>query len=367
MDSFKDPNSPFPIYFCPIISVKICVSSLIFTVYSEATVFLQGITTDLLSAGYAESTKRSRQSAWALFVRFCNACEVPQTPPSERLFMWFASWMFDKNYAVGTIHGYVHALPSYYATLGIAVSVSRLECPSLALLFRGIRRKTQRSSEQKLPFTPAILIRFKDCLNFNSSYDIAIWATLLIGFWGFLRSDNLVPKGSELFDTSHAVLVSDFNFFGNGCEIKLRRSKTNQFGERHHFVFIPRIKSSRLCPVCALKTLFRRVSPSSARFAFSFSSDQHLTYRGLLKKIRVLCASIGLDPASYGTHSCRIGGASWAAANTVEMFAIKEHGGWASSCFLHYISLNRDQKLSAMSCMARGVLDPNLVRLFGPN
>jgi hypothetical protein len=126
--------------------------------------------------------------------------------------MYFAAWMFDAKYSPGTIQSYLAALPSFYATLGIKVSISRMECPSLSLLLRGVRRTTSHTSKPKLPFTPSILLRFREHLKDGSNRHRAIWACLLVGFWGFLRSDNLVPKSSSLFDTSHALLKGDISF-----------------------------------------------------------------------------------------------------------------------------------------------------------
>lgn len=274
--------------------------------------------------------------------------------------------MFDNDYAPSTIFGYLSSLPAFYRTLGITVSLSRMECPSLALLLRGIRRKTQVASSPKLPFTPEILLKFRSCLDFNSNLHCALWACLMVGFWGFLRSDNLVPKTGSLFDTSHAILRENILFIPQGASIKITRSKTNQFGERDVFVAIPRIKGSSLCPIRALKTLFRCVHTGPASFAFAYSKSKFLTYNSFRKNLLSLCSMVGIDPSSYGTHSCRRGGASFAAACLVDPRTIQLHGDWASSCFLHYIALDPSQKILAMSKMALGIKDSDLVRSFGP-
>jgi hypothetical protein len=62
--------------------------------------------------------------------------------------------------------------------------------------------------------------------------------------------------------------------------------------------------------------------------------------------------SLGLDPARYGGHSCRIGGATVMYLEGASEIEIKTQGRWSSACYLLYIrsSLERALALSGKIC-----------------
>jgi hypothetical protein len=91
------------------------------------------------------SLPKQETSYWLLMHDPCNVLKRPRgrflfgfalpTPmtPSERVFIRFATFLHIEGYAISTIFAYLAGIPSFYATLGISVSLSRLECPLLYL------------------------------------------------------------------------------------------------------------------------------------------------------------------------------------------------------------------------------------------
>ena len=62
--------------------------------------------------------------------------------------------------------------------------------------------------------------------------------------------------------------------------------------------------------------------------------------------------SIGRDPARYGAHSLRIGGATAAMAAGVDPAIIKVLGRWSSDVYMIYMRCNREAAAAAGAAIA---------------
>jgi hypothetical protein len=165
-----------------------------------------------------------------------------------------------------------------------------------------------------------------------------------------------VPRSTSDFDGILFLRRRDIKFLDDGVLLKVRRSKTNQYGEKKVRIPIPKIPSSPICPVLALETLFSVAKVLPSEPAFSYGPFLFVTYGDLLKALKFLVEQIGLDPEDYGTHSLRRGGATFAASCGTPAAYIKLQGDWASECYTRYIALDLDSKLIAPSRMKEGVL-----------
>lgn len=77
---------------------------------------------------------------------------------------------------------------------------------------------------------------------------------------------------------------------------------------------------------------------NGAPFISSYTGEE-LLYEKLLEAIKSIAKHFGLDPARFGTHSSRIGGASALSAAGIEDSVIKIMGRWQSLAFLRYVRL----------------------------
>jgi integrase len=310
---------------------------------------------EILLAAYARSTQRSRVASWKIFVRFCSTYGHDPRVPSEVVFIRFATFLFSRRYAVSTIFSYLAALPSFYAALGLSVSVSRLECPTLFLLRQGLRRLAPPSRGPRKGLSISKLRNFRKSLDLSDRRVLALWAAITVGFFSFLRASNLVPKLARSCDGILYLRRSDVKF-SDGCAIlKVRRSKTNQFGERKVRIPIPEIPGDEICPVFALRSLFRLVKCIPSLPAFSYGSFQWIHYADLLAGVKQVASVSGLDPSRFGTHSLRRGGATFAAECGVPAYYIKLQGDWSSDCYTRYIALSVEQRMTAPFLMKKGV------------
>lgn len=76
------------------------------------------------------------------------------------------------------------------------------------------------------------------------------------------------------------------------------------------------------------------------------------------KWVKHLMACIGEDPAHYGSHSCRIGGATALQADGCSEHDIRTMGRWASDVYLMYVHAHRERKISNTQRIASAVCKP---------
>ena len=102
----------------------------------------------------------------------------------------------------------------------------------LCRLLRGIKRLKGASQDSQLPITLSILRRFH-CLLHLANYDhIMLWAAILVAFFGFLRSSELLALQHEDIlrrpEGYHIIIkASKTDPFRHGVTIKLTSSGDN--------------------------------------------------------------------------------------------------------------------------------------------
>jgi hypothetical protein len=116
-----------------------------------------------------------------------------------------------------------------------------------------------------------MLRKFRQTLDISDCHNLALWATIVVGFFSFLRASNLVPRGARDFEGVLFLQRSNIKFTDERAVLKVRRSKTNQFGDQKVRIPISQITGDILCPVLALRSLFKavRVIPSLPTFSYA--------------------------------------------------------------------------------------------------
>ena len=141
-----------------------------------------------------------------------------------------------------------------------------------------------------------------------------------------------------------------------GAILKVRRSKTNQFGNQKVRIPIPEIPGDDICPVLALCTLFRFRKSIPTLPAFSVGPFRWIHYADLLRGVKSLAKISGKDPKRFGCHSLRRGGTTFAGSAGVPTYFIKLQGDWSSDCYTRYIALSSESRMKAPSLMREAVL-----------
>jgi integrase len=162
-------------------------------------------------------------------------------------------------------------------------------------------------------------------------------AVLLVGWTGALRRSELV-----------SLQRSDVTFIeGEGANIKLRDSKTDQEGEGL-VKGLPHGDSNDTCPVRALRTWFQAVKeetgsdfegPIFRRFYRGESiGEKAITGQYVSKILKRHAQNVGLDPKEYSSHSLRAGFITQAIRSGKPERRVKEHSGHKSwEAFNQYV------------------------------
>ena len=77
----------------------------------------------------------------------------------------------------------------------------------LRLTLQSSKRKLARAPLQALPISVDHLKRMYKFVNINDPEDLAIWSSILVGFFGLLRKKNLVPEDLRDLDTFKILTV----------------------------------------------------------------------------------------------------------------------------------------------------------------
>ncbi len=275
---------------------------------------------------------------------------------SEALLTRYATWLYQEKFNFGSIRAYVSALPALYANVGVILSVGKVSMPILGRCLQGIRRISGDVPCPKEHITPSILAGFYSCINHASTKELAIWAALCVGFFSFLRSGNLVPKVKGAWQPGCHLARSDCSFVERGAVLRLRYTKTHQWGNAPFAVPIPIVPNCVFCPVAALKALFSEYPSSDHVPLFTYAAGKWITYSDLRLTIKSLAAASGLDPDAFACHSLRSGGATFASESGCLGSMIKDHGLWLSDAYLLYIHCSDETRWSVPNTMRDSVL-----------
>ena len=224
--------------------------------------------------------------------------------------------------------------------------MSNLPDPALASFcrlnyaLRGLRRETPGvRRHNRLPITPDLLLRiFTRWSQGPQGYDhIMLWAAFCLGFFGFMRSGEFTCPSWEAFTPdmlSPQDVAVDSHTSPSHLAIHLKRSKNDPFaaGTTLHLGATGQV----LCPVSSMLG-YLAIRPPRRGPLFIFEDGSTLSRPRLVRSLRQVLSSVGVDYSSYSGHSFRIGAATTAASMGVSDSLIKTLGRWKSSAFMLYI------------------------------
>ena len=193
---------------------------------------------------------------------------------------------------------------------------------------------------------------------FGEANAATFWAAILTGTFGLLRKDNVSVEKANAFNPNRCTAREDFDFSDKATTwLKVRWSKTIQFGQRFHWV--PFVSTgSKLDVRSALLRCFKLTPGSATELGpafqwFSQGKFSPLTHRQLTSTLRTAVAATGRDPKEYSGISLRRGGATIAANAGVPEQFIKLQGDWASDAYQRYIKLELSKRLHLPKAMAK--------------
>ena len=298
----------------------------------------------LLTQSLAPTTRATYSSGVKAFLRFTSLYNRldragnPLPATQETLMLFAACLTF--NLVPASIKVYLCAVRNFHIEQGFPDPTA--DAVGLQRLLRGIRRTYGSPRDSRLPITPNLLRRFLRLLNLQFYDHRLIWAAMLLAFFGFLRSSELV-----------GLKVSDAVLQGSAVQLRVQVSKTDPFRQGTTIVLHPS-GDQTLCPVNALKH-FLAAHPGQGPL-FTFANGSQLSKYHLTRLIKALAGRSGIAPDRYSSHSFRIGAATTAAAAGVPDWQIKALGRWLSDAYQAYIRVPNDQLRDIPALLARSMI-----------
>ena len=240
-----------------------------------------------------------------------------------------------------------------------------LDTWELTMVKKGIHRRLGKPPKQKLPITPHILNMLYNQLDLQVNQHKAFWAACLVAFFSFLRKSTLLPKSPAEKDIYKALCMGDLHINGDELmTLRIRHTKTIQFGQRELCLPISSVPGSPLCPLSAvaamLAALPAQMSMKISQPLFSYVSAggtlQILTHSTFVKLLKYYLKVAGVNPSEYSGHSFRRGGCTHAFKLGISPLLIKLRGDWKSNAFERYININTNHHIMFAKTLSQSVL-----------
>ena len=227
----------------------------------------------------------------------------------------------------------------------------------LRLTLQALKRRLAKAPNQALPITIGHLKAMYKFVDTKNPEDLAIWCSVLVGFFGLLRKKNLVPEDLTDLDPVKILTVGKISIDRSKgiALVYINFAKNNQFGQKD--LVIPLISNScqALDPVYHLDLLFSRTQAEKDSPAFSYRSAGRLrcvSYKTFTAKLKSLLSRAGFSPERFSGHSLRRGGATFLHACGASALQIQACGDWQSSVFTRYLCISLEQRFQSQQMMA---------------
>ena len=285
---------------------------------------LQDETLKNLKNSKAFNTVRAYKSDFEDFSLFCIKNGFKSIPSDPKIVSLYLTYLSSKEVKISTLKrrlvsiGVMHKIKGHYLDT---------KHPAIIQNLMGIKRRKGSRQTGKKPLLINDLKKIVDLINHQNDPDIKKLrdkALLLIGFAGGFRRNELISLDKE-----------DLDFVFEGVKIKVKKSKTDQFGEG--FVKgIPHFENYLYCPVKNLSHWLNiskiKKGPIFVRFSKgSKLTNIRLTDQSVALIIKEYLIKAGIDSKNYSGHSLRSGFATSAAEAGAEERSIMAMTGHKST------------------------------------
>jgi len=277
-----------------------------------------------LQSSKAINTVRAYKSDFNDFGLFCAQNGFKSLPSEPKIVALYLTYLSTKDAKMSTLKrrlvsiGVIHKLKGHYLDT---------KHPSIIENIMGIKRRKGSIQIGKKPLLISSLKTIIDAIDQQNKEKIKILrdrSIILIGFSGGFRRNEIVSLNYD-----------DLDFVPEGLKIKIKRSKTDQFGEGA-IKALPYFDNSQYCPVVSLKNWIDIARINSGALFRRFSKGSRLTEKRLTDQtvallIKEYLQLAGIDNKNYSGHSLRSGFATSAAESGAEERSIMAMTGHKSS------------------------------------
>ena len=183
-------------------------------------------------------------------LKFCQFYPITPFPASASTVAAFIILLSFSVKSHHTINNYLSALRRLHVFCHF--DTSGFDDIDVKLTQKGLEKSMVHLYHRKAALTPDILLQFYRNLDLRDSAHLALWYAVLVGFFSFFRTANLVPRSLNSFSPHQVLYRSSITFTSSGTLITVTHRKTRQAGDTALVVPVPFITGSPLCPTTAL-------------------------------------------------------------------------------------------------------------------
>ena len=295
---------------------------------------MNNLTTDLktiqeetilnLKASKANNTIRAYKSDFHHFGLFCVKNGFKSLPTDPKTISLYLTFLSTKDNKISTIKrrlvsiGVVHKMKGHYLDT---------KHPAIVENMLGIKRRKGIKQKGKKPLLINNLKKIINVIDEEKESELKTVrdrSIILLGFGGGFRRNELV-----------SLDIEDFDFVDEGLKIKIKRSKTDQFGEGS-VKALPYFDNNKYCPVRSIKHWIKlskiKDGPLFRKFFKGFKlSKNRLSDQSVALIIKFYLKKAGIDNSNYSGHSLRSGFATSAAEAGAEERSIMNMTGHKST------------------------------------
>ena len=272
----------------------------------------------------ANNTVRAYKSDFKDFGLFCAQNSFNSLPTDPKIVSLYLTYLSTKDAKMSTLKRRLVSIAVIHRLKGHYLDTKH---PSIIENISGIKRRKGSIQKGKKPILINVLkqiINVIDKGKYEEIKKLRDRSIILIGFSGGFRRNEIVSLDYD-----------DLDFVEEGLKIRIRRSKTDQFGEGS-VKALPYFDSHQYCPVVSLKNWIDKSKINSGPLFKRFVkgsklSENRLTDQTVALLIKEYLQLAGIDSKNYSGHSLRSGFATSAAESGAEERSIMAMTGHKST------------------------------------
>ncbi len=298
------------------------------------------------------------------YLRFCIHFEKTPVPTTSATVAMYATFLA-RTLNPSSIGSYLNVIKSMHEEQGYD---NPLNDWNLKMLKRGIHRNLGKPPCQKLPITPQILLSIYSMLDLSLPRIRAFWAASLVAFYCLLRKSTLLPKSLSKSEIVKSLCLCDVTVKPDKSEmiVRIRHTKTIQFGQRLLELPVSSVEGSVLCPVSAVVSMLADLSgkqllPLQPLFSYVSNVGQVevLTHNSFVHMLKYYLDMCNIESRLYSGHSFRRGGCTYAFSVGVSPSVIKLRGDWKSDAYERYVHISESQHKMFAQVMSKSMSKVN--------
>jgi hypothetical protein len=244
----------------------------------------------------------------------------------------------------GSVHNCISSVKYYFNIHNYPLKL--FNSFKLRMLVKSISRTLPKRKSTRHTVTDKqfrTMIKNARCYNKDKH---AVRLALSMGYFGFLRSSNIVPMSKSSFNRKEHTTLQDISIQDHHVSVCIKWTKTRQQHDPIH-VALPVIKDPSLDPVTHFKNMIKvqASSPPLNGPAIRYANGSIMTAGKLNKHLAPLAKSVpSVKHSNITSHSMRRSSTTACALHGATEPQLLKQGTWSSAQYLSYII--NDQLLS---------------------